>query len=245
MRRVNGSSCALGGTLVVALLFCASICYGHATTKIRWQPKWDNNFKRLLYNNLLRGGILSPESKLSRRSISTGNDAGRDRDKKMMDPSSSGILLGGHSTTSAFRLRRKKRGSFRLKKKMPLSYLDYYYALGSGGQNFLDEGLDNGLSIFNPMKTAQNEPHDESLFEEEKRGSFRLKKNQQSSSSVFLDKRASFRLKRILDNYGSLIGSRPAGSSSAFRLKKRGGASSFRLKRGPQDEDEWWLYQGG
>ena len=94
---------------------------------------------------------------------------------------------------------------------MPLSYLDNYYALGSGGQDYLDEGLDNGLSSFSPMKPAPNGPHDESLFEEEKRGSFRLKKNQQTSSPVFLDKRASFRLKRILENYGSSIGSRPAG----------------------------------
>ena len=123
-----------------------------------------------------------------------------------------GIFLGGHSTTSAFRLRRKKRGSFRLKKKMPLSYLDYYYALGSRGQDFLDEELDNGLGTFSSMKTTQDEANDEPVLGEEKRGSFRLKKNQQNSRSVFPDKRASFRLKRILDNLdGTLIGSRPAG----------------------------------
>lgn len=108
-------------------------------------------------------------------------------------PQGEGIFLGGHAATSAFRLRRKKRGSFRLKKEMPLSYLDYYYALGNRGQDYLDE--DN----------------DEALFEEEKRGSFRLKKNQQHPGPVLADKRASFRLKRILDNYGDLIGSRPAG----------------------------------
>ena len=51
---------------------------------------------------------------------------------------------------------------------MPLSYLDNYYALGSGGQDYLDDGLDNGLGTFSPLQTTQNEPHGESPFEEKR-----------------------------------------------------------------------------
>ena len=175
--------------------------------------------------------------------------------------------LGGRAASSAFRLR-KKRGSFRLRKRnqvdesmwmnyLPLSYLDTYYALGQRRFSPSKE-VSSGTAA---KSNSRNNP-----IEDEKRASFRLKKRPEDSVhwSEPGTKRASFRLKRILDSYKDLMGSTAgmlincytlkrdydynisilifikflhlysfegSSASSAFRLKKRGGLSSFRLKR--------------
>ena len=136
------------------------------------------------------------------------------------------MILGGHSTSTAFRLRRRKRGSFRLKKRnigadavIPLSYLDHYYALGKRRNDVYDEGIGSGrmyLGLPKTIQTARN-PGDV-VFEEAKRGSFRLKKIPEDSIqwSEPGPKRASFRLKRILDNYKDLLGSPSGGFKMLF-----------------------------
>ena len=179
--------------------------------------------------------------------------------------------LGGRAASSAFRLR-KKRGSFRLRKRnqvdesmwmnyLPLSYLDTYYALGQRRTSPSVE-VSSGTAA---KSNTRNHP-----IEDEKRASFRLKKRPEDSVhwSEPGTKRASFRLKRLLDSYKDLMGSSAgmlgnchtskkycaayyyyeisililikllllysfpgSSASSAFRLKKRGGLSSFRLKR--------------
>ena len=133
------------------------------------------------------------------------------------------MTLGGHSTSSAFRLR-KKRGSFRLRKRdptiredlmsmnyLPLSYLDTYYALGKRNSHLSDE-----VSPILPT-TLQD---DGDIMEEEKRASFRLKKIPQNAvhRAAHGAKRASFRLKRILDNYKDLLGS-PSGRLKLYTCK--------------------------
>jgi hypothetical protein len=199
------------------------------------------------------GGYMKnhlPSSWFNKASRTTGSDEfpippNRDRNKKLMEPTTSeGMILGGHSTSTAFRLRRKKRGSFRLKKRqvgvdgrviMPLSYLDTYYSLGKRNNLLTDEVRGNGRIYLGLPKTLQHQRSGDDVFEKPKRGSFRLKKIPEDAIqwSVPGAKRASFRLKRILDNYRDLLGTPSVGSSSSsgFRLKKRGGTSSFRLKR--------------
>ena len=118
--------------------------------------------------------------------------------------------LGGRAASSAFRLR-KKRGSFRLRKRnqvdesmwmnyLPLSYLDTYYALGQRRTSPSVE-VSSGTAA---KSNTRNHP-----IEDEKRASFRLKKRPEDSLhwSEPGTKRASFRLKRILDSYKDLMGS--------------------------------------
>ena len=118
--------------------------------------------------------------------------------------------LGGRAASSAFRLR-KKRGSFRLRKRnqvdesmwmnyLPLSYLDTYYALGQRRFSPSKE-VSSGMAA---TSNTRNHP-----IEDEKRASFRLKKRPEDSVhwSEPGTKRASFRLKRILDSYKDLMGS--------------------------------------
>ena len=118
--------------------------------------------------------------------------------------------LGGRAASSAFRLR-KKRGSFRLRKRnqvdesmwmnyLPLSYLDTYYALGQRRFSPSKE-VSSGTAA---KSNSRNNP-----IEDEKRASFRLKKRPEDSVhwSEPGTKRASFRLKRILDSYKDLMGS--------------------------------------
>ena len=118
--------------------------------------------------------------------------------------------LGGRAASSAFRLR-KKRGSFRLRKRnqvdesmwmnyLPLSYLDTYYALGQRRFSPSKE-VSSGTAA---KSNTRNHP-----IEDEKRASFRLKKRPEDSvhGSEPGTKRASFRLKRILDSYKDLMGS--------------------------------------
>jgi hypothetical protein len=163
-----------------------------------------------------------------------------DRSKKLADlTSQDGINLGGHPASSSFRLT-KNRGSFRLRKRMPmlsrsvplpqkylpLSYFDTYYALGNERNRLSDH-----VYLESPSTMTQEEP----ITQDEKRASFRLKKIPEDAADRLepAEKRASFRLKRILDSYKDLLGNPSSGSSStsAFRLRKRGGTSSFRLKR--------------
>merc|ERR1711868_356566 len=94
-------------------------------------------------------------------------------------------------------------------KYLPLSYFDTYYALGNARNRLSDD-----IYLGSPSTMIQEDPKIED------------------------EKRASFRLKRILETYKDLLGQPSSGSSStsAFRLRKRGGTSSFRLKRIPNQE---------
>jgi len=96
--------------------------------------------------------------------------------------------------------------------------------------------LENGLSDDIYLGSTANMLQEEPAMEDEKRASFRLKKIPEDAVDRLepFEKRASFRLKRILDSYKDLLGPPSSGSypTSAFRLRKRGGTSSFRLKRG-------------
>jgi len=96
--------------------------------------------------------------------------------------------------------------------------------------------LENGLSDDIYLGSSSNMLQEEPTMEDEKRASFRLKKIPEDAVDRLepFEKRASFRLKRILDSYKDLLGPPSSGSypTSAFRLRKRGGTSSFRLKRG-------------
>ena len=77
-----------------------------------------------------------------------------------------GMVLGGHSVSSSFRLR-KKRGSFRLKripteahavpssmKYLPLSYIDTYYALGNARNRLSDD-----IYLGSPSTMIQEDPN--------------------------------------------------------------------------------------
>jgi len=234
MKRVNGSSCILLYGTFLFLIFLLSSTQFSEINATRWHPDWNKSIK-LFYNNLLNRQIQSQQQSKSRRSGSTEAFVpNTDRSKKLADlTSQDGIVLGGHPASSSFRLR-KKRGSFRLRKRMPmlsrsvpspmkylpLSYFDTYYALGNGRDR-----------LGSPSTMAQEGP----IIEDEKRASFRLKKIPEDAADRLepAEKRASFRLKRILDSYKDLWGNPSSGSSStsAFRLRKRGGTSSFRLKR--------------
>ena len=129
------------------------------------------------------------------------------------------MVLGGHSVSSSFRLR-KKRGSFRLKrvptladvvplpmKYMPLSYFDTYYALGNARNHLFDD-----IYLGSPSNIIQEDPK----IEEEKRASFRLKKIPQNAVDRIepFEKRASFRLKRILETYKDLLGQPSSGNKT-------------------------------
>ena len=133
------------------------------------------------------------------------------------------MVLGGHSVSSSFRLR-KKRGSFRLKrvptladvvplpmKYMPLSYFDTYYALGNARARRLENGLSDDIYLGSSSNMLQEEP----TMEDEKRASFRLKKIPEDAADRLepFEKRASFRLKRILDSYKDLLGPPSSGSN--------------------------------
>ena len=130
--------------------------------------------------------------------------------------------LGGRAASSAFRLR-KKRGSFRLRKRnqvdesmwmnyLPLSYLDTYYALGQRRTSPSVE-VSSGTAA---KSNTRNHP-----IEDEKRASFRLKKRPEDSDhwSEPGTKRASFRLKRILDSYKDLMGSSAGTLGNCYTLK--------------------------
>jgi len=242
MKRVNGSSCILlYGTFLFIVFFVSSTQISNINAT-RWHPDWNKSIK-LFYNKLLNRQLQSQQQTKSRRSGST--EGFEDRSKKLADLTSpDGMVLGGHSVSSSFRLR-KKRGSFRLKrvptladvvplpmKYMPLSYFDTYYALGNARARRLENGLSDDIYLGSPANMLQEEP----TMEDEKRASFRLKKIPEDAVDRLepFEKRASFRLKRILDSYKDLLGPPSSGSypTSAFRLRKRGGTSSFRLKRG-------------
>jgi len=241
MKRVNGSSCILlFGTFSLVIFFISTTQISNINAT-RWHPDWNQHIK-LFYNKLLNRQLQSHQQTKSRRSGS--NEGFEDRSKKLADLSSpDGMVLGGHSVSSSFRLR-KKRGSFRLKripteahavpssmKYLPLSYFDTYYALGNARNRLSDD-----IYLDSPSNIIQEDPK----MEEEKRASFRLKKIPQNAVDRIepFEKRASFRLKRILETYKDLLGQPSSGpsSTSAFRLRKRGGTSSFRLKRIPNQE---------
>merc|ERR1711899_360811 len=103
---------------------------------------------------------------------------------------------------------------------------------GNARARRLENGLSDDIYLGSPSNMLQEEP----TMEDEKRASFRLKKIPEDAVDRLepFEKRASFRLKRILDSYKDLLGPPSSGSypTSAFRLRKRGGTSSFRLKRG-------------
>ena len=134
-----------------------------------------------------------------------------------------GMVLGGHSVSSSFRLR-KKRGSFRLKripteahavpssmKYLPLSYFDTYYALGNARNRLSDD-----IYLGSPSTMIQEDPK----IEDEKRASFRLKKIPQNAVDRIepFEKRASFRLKRILETYKDLLGQPSSGNDNVRYL---------------------------
>ena len=134
-----------------------------------------------------------------------------------------GMVLGGHSVSSSFRLR-KKRGSFRLKripteahavsssmKYLPLSYIDTYYALGNARNRISDD-----IYLGSPSTMIQEDPK----MEDEKRASFRLKKIPQNAVDRIepFEKRASFRLKRILETYKDLLGQPSSGNDNVRYL---------------------------
>ena len=140
------------------------------------------------------------------------------------------MVLGGHSVSSSFRLR-KKRGSFRLKrvptladvvplpmKYMPLSYFDTYYALGNARARRLENGLSDDIYLGSSSNMLQEEP----TMEDEKRASFRLKKIPEDAADRLepFEKRASFRLKRILDSYKDLLGPPSSGNNGDDILLK-------------------------
>jgi len=103
---------------------------------------------------------------------------------------------------------------------------------GNARARRLENGISDDIYLGSPPNMLQEEP----TMEDEKRASFRLKKIPKDAVDRLepFEKRASFRLKRILDSYKDLLGPPSSGSypTSAFRLRKRGGTSSFRLKRG-------------
>jgi len=240
MKRVNGSSCILlggrGALVFFILFFVTSNTQFSTCNATRWNPKWDKNIK-LFYNKLLNRQLqLERKSRSSAMGSIESPIPSSGRNKKLVDVRIPDEMdLGGRAASSAFRLR-KKRGSFRLRKRnqvdesmwmnyLPLSYLDTYYALGQRRTSPSVE-VSSGTAA---KSNTRNHP-----IEDEKRASFRLKKRPEDSVhwSEPGTKRASFRLKRILDSYKDLMGSSAGSSaSSAFRLKKRGGLSSFRLKR--------------
>jgi len=98
----------------------------------------------------------------------------------------------------------------------------------------------NRLSDDIYLESPSNMVLEDPIIEGEKRASFRLKKIPEDAIEKLepFEKRASFRLKRILDSYKDLFGQSSSGYQKrpAFRLRKRGGTSSFRLKRVPSEE---------